>query len=385
MMRLSYADNRLTFLFIAGLAASIAMGSWVLTQSMAIAGALQPYTSDEIYYVDVARRILERVFEVSSIHWWQYSGKTDVGYMNTEHPPLGKYIIALSMLVCGDKPLCWRLPGSVEAALVPVVLYLGYSAAGRRAGLPVAGVAAGLAAAAAAAGDRILVEESAVAMLDIHVAFFTAIALSAAAAGRLRLAYTAAALAAAAKYSGVFVLPAVWLAAWYWLGDARRFSRIVAESILAAVAVQLILWAPLAVKLGGASWPLWLVKQFTGALGWHTQARPTGPPTSPPWLWALNYNPSYLSYAPLVGGEVTVPLHVAALLLGSGLAVYCWPSRCFALGSYSMALIILGYIVVYALGNTTLYSFYAVQLTPAVAGVMGDLVLAVAAPCSGRR
>ncbi len=383
--RLSYADAWPAVLFIAGLAASLALGAYVYHESRAIAHALQPYTSDEIYYVDTARRILQRIFGVKSVNWWEYSGETNEDYMNTEHPPLGKYIIGAAMLLCGDRPGCWRLPGALEAASIPVMLYLGYSTAGRRLGRPILGVAAGLAAAAAAAGDKILIEESAVAMLDIHVAFFTGMTVAAAAAGRIRLAYTAAALAASVKYSGAFIFPALWVAAWFWYRDAAKLARTIGESLLAALAVQLILWAPLAAKLGGSDWLSWLIQQFGGALGWHTQARQSGPPTSPPWLWGLNYNPSYLSYEPVVGGEVSVPLYAVALPLAAGLVVYCWASRCLAVGSHSLAWIILGYVAVYVAGNTTLYSFYAVQLTPAVAGVMGDLALAVAKPCSGQR
>lgn len=383
--RLSYADAWPAVLLIAGLAASLALGVYVYHESRIIAHALQPYTSDEIYYVDTARRILQRIFGVELVNWWDYSGKTYEDYMNTEHPPLGKYIIGAAMLACGDRPECWRLPGALEAAAVPVMLYLGYSTAGRRLGRPLLGVVAGLAAAAAASGDKILVEESAVAMLDVHVAFFTGMAVAAAAAGRIRLAYIAAALAASVKYSGAFVLPAIWVAAWFWYRDPLKLARTIGESLLATLAVQLILWAPLVVKLGGRDWLGWLIQQFGGALGWHTQARQSGPPTSPPWLWGLNYNPSYLSYEPVIGGEVSVPLHAVALPLAVGLAVYCWASRCLAVGSHSLAWIILGYVAVYIAGNTTLYSFYAIQLTPAVAGVIGDLALAVAKPCSGQR
>lgn len=386
--RLSYADAWPAVFFIAGLAFSVAAGLWIYHESRSIAAVLQPYTSDEVYYVNVARRILQRVFSVHGVQWWESKGNLSEDYMNTEHPPLGKYIIAVSMLACGDRPECWRLPGAVEAALIPVALYLGYAAAGRRLGRPLLGVVAGVAAAAAAAGDKILVEESAVAMLDIHVAFFTALAVSAAAAGRIRLAYASAALAASVKYNGAFVLPAVWLAAWFWGRSRARVARVVGESLIAAVLVQLVLWAPLMVKLGGSG-PLhqleWLMQQVSGALAWHTQARGQGPPTSPPWLWPLNYNPSYLSFEPVVGGEVTSIVHMTAFIAAAGLAVYCFPSRCPSVGSYSLAFIMLGYLAVYLAGNNTLYSFYAVQLSPAAAGVMGDLALVVTGLCSGSR
>jgi Predicted membrane-bound dolichyl-phosphate-mannose-protein mannosyltransferase len=54
------------------------------------------YISDEIYYVDAARRILVNVFGYRG-PLFNYSGETASNYYNFEHPPLGKYIMAASM------------------------------------------------------------------------------------------------------------------------------------------------------------------------------------------------------------------------------------------------------------------------------------------------
>ncbi len=378
--RLSYADARPAVPFLLGLAAALAVSAYVYSQAHVYSHAMGNYTSDEIYYVDVARRMLQRVFGVDDISWWPFSGKTREDYMNYEHPPLGKYIIAASMAACGDSPPCWRLPGVLEASALPVILYIGYYVAGSRAASPWVGAAAGTAAAAAAGSDRILLEEAAVAMLDVHVAFFTALAIAAAAAGRPRLALAFGALASAVKYSGVFVVPAVVLAA--RASGRVGASRLLAEAVLAVFLVHAVLWAPLAAYRGGV---VWVLEEVAAAAEWHTTARGSGPPTSPPWLWALNFNPSKLSYSPYLGGEVTTALHLAGAAAAAA-SLLAGPRRgCPCPGSYAVATIFLGYVAIYLAGNTTLYSFYAVQFTPAVAGALGELALLGALGARRRR
>jgi dolichyl-phosphate-mannose--protein O-mannosyl transferase len=56
----------------------------------------QPYF-DEVHYVPAARELL---------HWWQ-TGQG--GWLNPEHPPLGKYLIALGIAVLGDDAVGWRI------------------------------------------------------------------------------------------------------------------------------------------------------------------------------------------------------------------------------------------------------------------------------------
>lgn len=52
---------------------------------------------DEVHYVPAARELLA---------WWQ-TGQG--GWLNPEHPPLGKYLIALGMAVLGDDAIGWRI------------------------------------------------------------------------------------------------------------------------------------------------------------------------------------------------------------------------------------------------------------------------------------
>lgn len=59
----------------------------------------QPYF-DEVHYLPAARGLLD------GTEW-----------LNREHPPLGKVLIALGMASLGDGPMGWRLPSALAAAL----------------------------------------------------------------------------------------------------------------------------------------------------------------------------------------------------------------------------------------------------------------------------
>lgn len=52
---------------------------------------------DEVHYVPAAREILR---------WWQTG---EGGYLNPEHPPLAKQLMALGIAMLGDNPVGWRM------------------------------------------------------------------------------------------------------------------------------------------------------------------------------------------------------------------------------------------------------------------------------------
>ncbi len=380
MRRLSYADRRL----LASLAVALALGliasyhvfleSTTLARSYEEAGIT--YVSDEVYYVNVARKLLENVFG-GEVNASLYSEKIAKEYYNLEHPPLGKYIIAASMAFCGDRPFCWRLPGIVEAALSPLLLALGIWLALRRSPWWLRGFASGIGA-VALASEPILARAGSVAMLDIHLAFFTLLSLLALANGRTRMAMILGGLAASVKFSGAASLLAVPLAILAYRG-ARSAARVFGESVFIGIIIYIIVNIPLALYFG----PLRLIEETLSGLSWHITPRPEGPPTSTPIGWILNSNPFYYTFSPgPVAAVVNTPLHLLVLASLPILAVYSW-RRCLAGAAASMTYVaVIGiYLLVMALGNNTLYSFYSVQLSPAAAASLASLTAMAGGGC----
>ncbi len=374
MRRLSYADRLKALSYMLLVAAVIASSALVAWKSYTIASYNaehgSPYVSDEIYYVDSARRYLRDLFGVK-VDESMFSNKTRPDYYNLEHPPLGKYIIALSIALLGDDPLNWRVPGIVEASLLPAILGVALYYARRD---PL-GALAGAVAALALAADPIVSYSASVAMLDIHLAFFEALTLGLLVGGRRRLALVAAGLTLSVKMSGV---AAVLLLIGYSLlfdEGVRGKLRGVSEAILIPVLVYAILLAPLAAYFG----PVKLVDETMRAIEWHTTSRPPGPPTSTPIEWILNGNPFYYSFGPVAfAGVLNTVLHIEALILAAPLIVASSALRRppASIGSLLYVSVIATYLIVYLMGNKTLYSFYSVQLSPAMAaGIASTLLL----------
>ncbi len=284
---------------------------------------------------------------------FEYPSKSGIyDYLNLEHPPLGKYLIMLSVVLLGDKPINWRIPGIIEAFFMIIIAYL----AGSKMLNPFWGVVASL----SLALDPMFKAMSMVAMLDIHLAFFTSLALLLVIYDRPLAASVAAWLAFSVKFSGLFVVLAVYL----YLRIYRR-ERVIPsllKSLVPALVYPLVSM-PLILHLGLGNW----VQENLSAIAWHTTSRGSGPTPSPPWGWFFNIAPMALHYNPDLIARVNLVSYPIAFIF----MILLLPSLIDRKRDYIpmlfIASIVLGYTGIFIKGNRTLYSFYAVQLSPAVA------------------
>jgi 4-amino-4-deoxy-L-arabinose transferase-like glycosyltransferase len=91
---------------------------------------------DESYYVNAARILLGLVVPPGA----NYADSPPGLDPNTEHPPLGKVLIALSIMLFGDNGIAWRLPSLIAGLGALGALYLIVRSAGETAWLAILAV-----------------------------------------------------------------------------------------------------------------------------------------------------------------------------------------------------------------------------------------------------
>ncbi|RLI27412.1 MAG: hypothetical protein DRO52_00255 [Candidatus Hecatellales archaeon] len=288
-----------------------------------------------------------------------------MSYLNLEHPPLVKYVLALTMLV-DDRPLAWRIPSLLLGSAILILAYL----AARK----LFGELGGLAAAAFIFTEQTVRAMSMVAMLDIYLSFFTLLALCFALEGRGLASALTIGLAGSVKLPGFFTLLGLLTSL-----AGRRRLKLLPLAVGIPVLVYFALSLPVIQYLGG--FKAW-VEELLGALRWHVTPRPGGPPATDPLGLLFGFNAFPLSFSPPVAAApnfllnpmvipltfLLAPLALKGVLRGVGTALaWFWSTY-------------LGYVAVYLAGNTTLYSFYAVQFTPLAAVLGGGLIYLINNP-----
>jgi predicted membrane-bound dolichyl-phosphate-mannose-protein mannosyltransferase len=291
-------------------------------------------------------------------------------YLNTEHPPLVKLLFALLLYARGFSFATLRALSFAFAAAGLAAVYAAVYWALRRWGLEA--VPALVLPLTVVLFDRSIQSMSAVAMLDVYAASLDAVAVVLLLYGRPLASSIVLGLAGAAKYTGLFPLPAPVVYS-HLRGDGWGRKLLLAATPLIIVGLS---WLPFFARYGVG----WTVREVVSALEWHTSSRPPGgpPPTDPVGLllgrpgFTLYYvdDTPYLVAASNPG--VTIPALVIAVLAAVGVAV----ARCNGLSivsrgsaagvlSAALALVsaVLGYAAVWAAGNHTLYNFYSVQLS----------------------
>ncbi|MCC6029037.1 MAG: glycosyltransferase family 39 protein [Candidatus Korarchaeum sp.] len=296
---------------------------------------------------------LEKIGYAKVRYGFEYPSKSGIlEYLNLEHPPLGKYFIMLSMMLLGDSPANWRIPGILEGSIIIILVYLTVS----RLLNPFWGVVASI----AIALDPILHAMSIVAMLDIHLTFFTALCLLFLVYDRPLAASISSWLSFSVKFSGLFPVACTYLYLRIYRGE--RPLRALVISILPSL-VYLALSIPLISYLGPERW----IQENLNAIAWHTTSRGSGPTPSPPWAWFFNLAPMALHLNPDLIARVNFVSYILSFAFTILLLPLMLKGERLYIPMMMILSIVLGYTAVYIAGNRTLYSFYAVQLSPSVA------------------
>lgn len=176
-------------------------------------GSPKTYYFDEVYH-GVTSKLIARN-DPRAYEWWNepVEPNTAVDWL---HPPLAKYTQAFSMRLWGENSFGWRFSSAVFGVLTVALTALLAHIYFHKRGLT-------LLAALLSASDGLLLTQSRIAMNDIHVTFFILLTITLYGVFRAQLEKKrpylwllatgiSAGLAMGSKWSGVFVLLAIWLA-----------------------------------------------------------------------------------------------------------------------------------------------------------------------------
>jgi dolichyl-phosphate-mannose-protein mannosyltransferase len=248
---------------------------------------------DEGYYIPAVHNILRLEPMPADPYRYAREGIDP----NIEHPIGAKRIIAASVLLVGDNPYGWRLPGAIFGTLAILFVFL---LARRLTGSD----AAGLAAAGLVALDPMMLVHSRVAMLDIFVVTFTLAGLYSYVAGRPVAAGLLVAAAVCCKLTGLagLVVIAIFELGRTWIDRARAkapgpkgpghqgpgLHKLLWMAVTTVLAVPALLWV---LNRGASVFANPIDNLFY--VYTHQAAtygfRPPGPiPQSRPWEWLLN-------------------------------------------------------------------------------------------------
>ncbi|KUO42628.1 MAG: hypothetical protein APZ16_01800 [Candidatus Hadarchaeum yellowstonense] len=271
-------------------------------------------------------------------------------YKNAEHPPLVKYLIGISMLLLGDQPIVWRIPSIIAGSLALLVTYFLVSRL-------LNNEVVALLVFPFAFTDPVFRAMSSIAMLDIYVTLFLSLSMWFALRRDYFLSAFFLGLAATSKFTGVFSIAALFL-----LMLLRRSSlkKIIVYSFLFPFMIWFVFNSPLIFKWGLSGW----IGEIQNGLRWFLTSRPPGPAVSDPWGWFVNQNPFTLNVSPDVFAAVNPAVYLIALV---SLVITPYLSykanRDAAVPALWFLFTFLGYVLVYLLGNRTMYSFYVVTLS----------------------
>ncbi|CAB49441.1 hypothetical protein [Pyrococcus abyssi] len=299
---------------------------------------------------------LREIGNITIIPGYKYPDEENIHkYLNTEHPFLGKDIIALGMLI-EDKPFYWRIPGIIEHALIVIIVTLvAYK-------ITKSYLASSIAATFAAL-DPLLFATGIVAMLDIHVAFFIALFMLFLALDRIRLSGIALGLAAATKLSGAFAFPILW----FKILKEKDLKEYLISGLVLPMVSFLIPEITIIKAIGFIPW----LEEFIASFSWHLSFKGEHPSEAPFWMWFVSLKPFPFHFDPDVYA-VTDPILMISMIVFVFAVPYVSLRRKGLSEIFWMFWSIIAFFALqYILGGKTQFIFYATPLIPPGAVALG--------------
>ena len=253
------------------------------------------YIFDEVYYAKNANSLIRNGVELNS------QGQAEF----IVHPPLGKWLIGIGIKIFGNNEFGWRISAAVIGTLSVLLIYFITKELFKSVFL--SNIAAAL-----MAFDGLALVMSRVALLDIFLMFFILLAFYFLVKNYLWLSGIAIGLAAATKWSAIFLIPFFILLTLNYLQiEPIKLLKRAVQFIFLPSLIYLISWSGWIFTSGG--WDrqsgsniftsLW--KYHIAILDFHRSLAETHSYAANPWSWLILGRPTSFFYETPTGCGVS--------------------------------------------------------------------------------
>ena len=253
------------------------------------------YIFDEVYYAKNANSLIRNGVELNA------QGQAEF----IVHPPLGKWLIGIGIKIFGNNEFGWRISAAVIGTLSVVLIY--FITKELFNSIFLSNIAAAL-----MALDGLALVMSRVALLDIFLMFFILLAFYFLVKNYLWLSGIAIGLAAATKWSAIFLIPFFILLTLNYLQiEPIKWLKRAAQFIFLPSLIYLISWSGWIFTSGG--WDrqsgsniftsLW--KYHIAILDFHRSLAETHSYAANPWSWLILGRPTSFFYETPTGCGVS--------------------------------------------------------------------------------
>ena len=243
---------------------------------------------DEVYHAFTARQILNG--KVEPWEWWN-TPPEGFAYEWT-HPPLAKLGMVVGMFVFGENSFGWRIPGAILGVGSVLLVYLIAKRIFKD-------ELAGILSAGIFSLDGLPLVMSRIGMNDSYLLFFVLLCLYFFLTDKFFLSAVVFGLAISSKWSGVWVLPILFVSHFVF---KKKIRTSYLWFLILPVAVYLATYTPMFLTGHGIDIFWGMQKQMWW---YHTGLEATHPYTSFWWSWPLLVRPIYLYTSSEVGGAVS--------------------------------------------------------------------------------